>query len=205
MKIDLHIHVKKTSKCAKLTFPILIPSLKEKGIHGASIFDHFYFTTDEDVETVRQLDASITVFKGMEISIKGKGGNREDFVLVSSMAPKTDFRHSDISNLKELMDYLKESDALTILAHPFRRRDFVDFDFNTFVPDCVEIASIHVAKENQQKITDLAKQYGMRSIATSDSHKVKSVGSYYTEIPDGVKTCEELKYILKSGRYLIHL
>ena len=205
MKIDLHIHVKKTSRCAKLTFPLLVPTLKAKGISGACIFDHFYYTTDADIETVRQLDASITVFKGTEISVKGRNGNREDFVIVSSIVPKSDFRHSDISNLDELTKYLKDSDALTILAHPFRRRDFVDFDFDVFVPDCVEISSCHIVEENRQKIKDLSSKYGMRAIVTSDSHKAKTLGQYYTEIPDGIKTCEELKYILKSGRYLIHL
>jgi len=200
MKIDLHIHLKRLSKCAKMDINALVPQLIANQIYGVSPFDHNYFTKDSDIKEIQSLSNKITVFKGTEINVRGPKGNKEDFILISSVEPQFDLKHFDIW---ELVEFINKNDALTILAHPFRRRDFVDFNFGFFVPDAVEIYSTHIKIENREKIKDLAKKYGMATIINSDAHKSKQIGPYYTEIPDGVKTCEDLKWIIKTKRYLL--
>lgn len=198
MKIDLHVHIKKLSRCAKMGIEDLVPKLLEHNISGVSPFDHKYFTSDEDISEIRHRSHKITVFKGTEINIRGPKGNIEDFVLISSQTPNFNIANFEI---EELIKFQKESDALTILAHPYRRRDFVDFNFDWFLPDAVEIWSTHIIPENRDKIRELGRLYGMMPIVNSDAHKAKEIGEHYTEVPDGIQTCEELKWIIKTNRY----
>lgn len=201
MKIDLHVHVKKLSRCARTTIPQLVEQLTSHGILGVSAFDHYYFTSQADIDEIHSFNKDITVFRGTEIHIRGPYGKKEDFVLISSKEPIFDLRHPTLIGV---LDYIHNNDVLTILAHPFRRRDYVDFDFSSFRPDCVEIRSTHIKDENNIKILNLASQYGMRPITNSDAHKPNELGKFYTEIPDGITTCEELKYIIQTNRYILH-
>jgi histidinol phosphatase-like PHP family hydrolase len=198
MKIDLHVHIKRLSRCAKMDIPDLVPKLLSHNIHGVCPLDHHYWTTNTDINEIQKLSKDITVFKGTEINIRGPQGCIEDFILISSKDPLFLLKQF---TLWELLDFIQKSDALIFLAHPFRHRDFVDFNWSWFTPDAVEIYSTHTNIEHREKIKDLANKHGLRPIVTSDAHKDKHIGPYYTEIPDGVKTCEELKWIIKTGRY----
>jgi hypothetical protein len=201
VKIDLHVHIKRLSKCAKMEISSLVPQLLANNIYGVCPFDHNYYTKDSDIAEIQNISDKITVFKGTEINIKGPQGNKEDYLLISSVTPQFDLKNFEIW---ELVDFINKNDALTVLANPFRRRDIVDFNFGWFVPDAVEIFSTHIKVENREKIKDLANKYGMKLIVNSDAHKSKQIGQhYFTEIPDGVKTCEELKWIIKTNRYLL--
>lgn len=200
MKIDLHVHIKRLSRCAKMDINSLVPQLLTNNICGVSPFDHHYFTKDSDVSEIRHMSHKITVFKGAEINIRGPHGHIEDFILISSVTPQFDLKNFTI---QELVDFIKKNDAFTFLAHPYRRIDNVDFDWNWFVPDAIEVFSTHIKPENMQKINDLAYKYGMQTIITSDAHKSRDIGKYYIEIPDGVTTCEELKWIIKTNRYVL--
>lgn len=200
MKIDLHVHIKRLSRCAKMDIDSLVPQLLAHKIYGVSPFDHHYFTTDADIEAIHKISDKITVFKGTEINIRGPQGHIEDYILISSTLPTFNLKSF---NGWDLVDFIKKYDALIILAHPFRHRDFVDFDWTWFTPDAVEISSTHIDIKNKDKINDLAKLHGMKTIISSDAHKSKQLGGYYTEVPDGIKTCEELKWIIKTNRLLL--
>lgn len=200
MKVDLHVHIKKLSRCARMDIASMVPHILAYKIYGVAPLDHHYFTSDEDVEEIRKISDKVVVFKAVEIDFRGPRGNREDFILLSSKTPQFDLGKFPLA---ELVNFIHENDAMTILAHPFRHRDYVDFNWDLFTPDAVEILSNHIKEENRDKIRDLAKRYGMKTIVTSDAHRKRQLGPYYTEIPDEVRTCEELKWIIKTNRYSI--
>jgi len=200
MKVDLHVHIKKLSRCAKMDIISLVPHLLAHKIYGVAPLDHHYFTSDEDIKEIKAISDKITVFKATELSIRGPKGNREDVILISSIAPTFKLRKA---KGPELTDFINKTDALTILAHPYRRRDFVDFNWDWFIPDAVEIWSTHIEEKNRDKIRALANHHGMQTVVTSDAHRSKHLGKYYIEVPDGVQTCEELKWIIKTNRYTL--
>lgn len=200
MKIDLHVHIKRLSRCAKMDIDSLVPQLLANKIYGVSPFDHNYFTADSDIDAIHKISDKITVFKGTEINIRGPSGHIEDFILISSATPKFTLKGFTIW---ELVDFINKNDALIFLAHPYRRRDKVDFNWEWFIPDAVEVYSTHIDAAHRNTIMDLANKYGMKPIVTSDAHKSREIGKFYTEIPDGIKTCEELKWIIKTNRYLL--
>ena len=200
MKVDLHVHIKKLSRCAKMDIQRLVPHLLAYKIYGVAPLDHYYFTSDEDVKEIHDISDKITVFKATELSYRGPRGNKEDIILISSTTPPFELKKMTKS---ELEVFIRKTDALTILAHPYRRRDFVDFDWEWFTPDAVEISSIHIEEKNRDKIRNLANHHGIQTVVTSDAHRSKHLGKYYIEIPDGIQTCEELKWTIKTNRYTL--
>lgn len=203
MKIDLHLHIKRNSRCAKMEIPDAVQTLTNHNITGFSLFDHYYFTKDKDIQQIKDINPLLTVFKGTEINIRGQKGKNEDFVIISDVEPPTSTMTKREFILSDFLIYLKDNpDTIVILAHPFRRHDFVDFDFS-FPLDCIEIRSTHINDINKDKILDFAFQHGIGLIVNSDAHKIGHIGEYFTEIPDGITTCSELKCCLETKRYKI--
>ena len=177
---------------------------KSRGIDGIVILDHQYHATEQDVEACREV-SGVTVFRGMELSIKNDQREKEDIIIVSSHTPAFDYSKGlHVSKLDKLKEYVDRTMALTILAHPYRRRDHLVFDpGKEFRPDCVEIASTHIKKQNRPKIYQLAKQHGMHMVSVSDAHKTKHIGEYCIDLMNDVKTEDELIGAVRSYEYIL--
>ncbi len=179
MKIDLHVHIHATSRCAKASPVQMAQEAKNRGLDGIVILDHNYLTTKEECQATELVVPGIKVFQGTEINVVG-----DDVVLITtqpiSFMPKYKEKITDLDMLDR---YVKESGALAILAHPYRRKDFISFDLTKFCPHAVEMAGRHVKYENREKIiNELCRKFKMKPVSVSDAHKPKQLGGFYVNL-----------------------
>lgn len=196
MKIDLHVHIKRTSRCAKEEIDVMAQSALSKGLNGIVVFDHNYQSTAE--ECMKYSTKEIKVFRGIEMNVMD-----EDVVIISShnidFAPKY---KEKITDLKMLQDWIEKTESLLILAHPYRRHD-ITIDFNILKPHAVEIASRHIIRENREKIHVLSKKYRMNCVSVSDAHKSNQLGGFCIDTDYDVNNEEELINCVKNGRFTL--
>jgi predicted metal-dependent phosphoesterase TrpH len=198
MKIDLHVHIHATSRCAKSTPTEMAQEAKKRGLDGIVILDHNYLTTKEECQIAERAVPGIRVFQGTEINVVG-----DDVVLVTTRPIPFMPQYKDrITDLDMLSRYVRESGALAILAHPYRRKDFISFDLHKFTPHAVEIAGRHVRQSDRDKINrDLCYKFDMRGVSVSDAHKPKQIGGFFIDLECNVDSEEQLTEQVKSGKY----
>jgi len=199
MKIDLHVHIHATSRCAKASPTEMAQGAKDRGLDGIVILDHNYLTSKEECLLAEAAVPGIKIFRGTEINVVG-----DDVVLVTTQPlPFMPKYKEKITDLDMLDKYVKESGALAILAHPYRRKDFISFDLYKFTPHAVEIAGRHVRRSDRVKIAnDLCTNFRMKGVSVSDAHKPKQLGGFFINLEFPVTTEEALITCVKAGKYM---
>ena len=198
MKIDLHVHIHRTSRCAKEEPEQMAKQALSCGINGLVIFDHNYQSTKEECQKTEELVKGVKLFRGIELNVC-----EDDVVIISShtipFAPKY---KEKVTDLKMLADWINKTDSLAILAHPFRRHD-VSFDFGIFKPHATELASRHVVRENRDKIAEMAKRFDMKVVSVSDAHKASQLGGFCINTDYDVNNEQELIEVVKCGKFTL--
>ena len=198
MKVDLHVHVHRTSRCAREDIEPMAQKMKELGITGMVALDHNYQTTKEECSAVEKAIGGVRIYRGVEVNVCD-----DDVVIVSDQT--MDFLppyKSSLTDLDKLQKWVTETDSLAILAHPFRWHD-ISFDLNRFRPHAVEIASRHVPVINRLKILGVARKYGMLLVSTSDAHKSRQLGGFCIDLDNFATDERGLIKEVKSGKYTL--
>jgi predicted metal-dependent phosphoesterase TrpH len=203
MKIDLHVHINRTSKCARCEPEEMALKAKEKGLDAICILDHHYYPNNEECKKAEDI-SGIKVFKAIEITVKAKeGGN--DIIVISHAKPDFDVGayHQPIpeSRLPQLIDFVKRSQGISILAHPFRKNK--PLAINPSGIDCIEIASKNTAVENREKILETSIHYNMLCVSASDAHKTRTLGHYCIDTDYDVLNELELAITLKRKHFTL--
>jgi predicted metal-dependent phosphoesterase TrpH len=197
MKIDMHVHMHRTSNCAKDEPEVMAATAVKVGLKGIVLLDHNYHTSRVERESVERLIPGIKVFRGVELNVL------DDDVVIVTNAPMNLPKYKEkVTDIKMLADWVKETNSLAILSHPFRRHD-ISFDLNVFCPQAVELASRHIVRENRAKIAEVAKQYKMKVVSVSDAHKERQLGGFCIETDYDVNTEEELGEVVKKGDFTL--
>jgi predicted metal-dependent phosphoesterase TrpH len=199
MKIDLHVHVKRTSRCAKEDIEPMAQKLKELGITGMVALDHNYQTTKEECSLAEKAVGGMRIFRGTEVNVYD-----EDVVIISDQT--MDFLppyKSSLTDLDKLQKWVDDTDSLTILAHPFRWHDDISFDLKKFRPHAIEIASRHVNLINRFRILKVAKDNNMLLVSTSDAHKSRQLGGFCVDLDNFASDEKNLIKEIKSGKYTL--
>lgn len=197
MKIDLHVHIHRTSRCAKASIEDMAKAALSLGIDGIVVLDHNYQSTEDECKKAEILFPEIKIFRGIEMNVWD-----EDVVIISSktitFAPQYKQKFKDISYLSK---WIKDTNSLLILAHPYRRHEHISFDMDILRPHAVEIAGRHVNIKNRGKIAILSERYGMNHVSVSDAHKPKQLGGFCIKTDYSPSNEQELIDIIKSGSY----
>ena len=212
MKIDLHVHINRTSRCARQEPEEAATKAKSLGIDGIVILDHHYYPTQEECHKTEQ-ETGVKIFKGIEITVKADGsdaisgtrGGANDLVIISNQSPQCEtgqyHRPITTSELPVLLEHVAKTNGLSILAHPYRRDKPLVIDLGKYHIDCVEIASRNTAVHNRDKILETAERYGMVCVADSDAHKTRHLGCFCIETDEPVNDESELAHIVKAKKF----
>jgi len=203
MKIDLHVHINRTSKCARQEPEEMALKAKEKGLSGIVILDHHYYPNDEECKKAEEI-SGIKIFKGIEITIKTEHGSN-DIVCISPNPPDFDygaFRKPIPENrMEQLLLWLHNSKGLSILAHPFRKDKPIFIDLKKYPVNCIEIASKNTHSKNRLKILKTALNYNIVPVSTSDAHKTKSIGNHCIQLDFSVYNETDLAAMIIQRRF----
>lgn len=185
-KYETHLHTYPVSDCARADVKESLEFYKNLSYDGVFITNHFldgninkeirekpytekiefYFSDYEKaVEIGKEL--GIKVFLGIEMSYGGT-----DF-LVYGLDKNWFLAHPEIMDMKksEELEFLKESGALVIQAHPFREAAYIDH-IRLFPRNIhgVEIINASRKDEENQLANIYAEHYNLLKFAGSDNH-----------------------------------
>lgn len=184
-KYETHLHTAPVSRCACAGVEDTVSFYKNLGYDGIFITNHFingnvnfdrdasykdalefYFSDyDKGVEIGRRL--GIKVFLGIEMTYGGS-----DF-LVYGLDKEWYFSHPEIMemNFRDMLEFLMESGALVIHAHPFREAGYIDH-IRLFPRSAHGVEIINACRTDfENEMASLyAQKYGLLTFAGSDNH-----------------------------------
>jgi predicted metal-dependent phosphoesterase TrpH len=193
MKLDLHLHTSERSPCACHPIDQVLGAALEHGLGGVAITDHDRFLPASELRDLCRKYAPLRLFNGIEVTLG------DEHVLVHGVRhPKLERRRLDYPELWRLVR--GEGGFLTV-AHPFRYRDTIALDLEKYPPDAFEIHSFNTARVHGARIRQLAREFGLRTLATSDAHDARNVGIYHLVLEHPVETDAELVAALRRGAF----
>lgn len=189
-KYETHLHTAPVSRCAIVSVEENLKFYKSKGYDGVFITNHFiggniyidssasyeekinYFFSDYEkgVEIGRMI--GLKVFCGVEFPYNGT-----DF-LVYGLDKEWYISHPEIIDMKKrkALEFMIESDALVIHAHPFREESYIDHI--RLLPRSIHgVEVINGCRTDfENKMAKLyAENYGLLEMAGSDNHEGEKI------------------------------
>lgn len=189
---DLHIHTK-YSKDSLLEPKTITYIAKRRGLNVIAITDHNTIKGALVTKELLKNDKQLIVVPGIEMKIL----DHDILCLFITEQPKK------VDNYIEFLDHVKELNAITILAHPFRKRKRIPLNLLENV-DLIEIFNARNSKKANLEAEKLAHKYLKLGTAGSDAHLSFEIGRAKTIIPKELGDLEELrKSLLQDKRIII--
>ncbi|MFW5798964.1 MAG: PHP-associated domain-containing protein [Planctomycetota bacterium] len=191
MKIDLHIHTSRYSRCSIVEPAQLIEMAVRRRLDAVVLTEHDAAWPAREMHD-RLHDECLRCFTGIEVS--GADGHHylvygpELGGFFSGMDPVTIDRQARLSG------------AAMVLAHPFRYT-LVPPEHLAEVDLCaVELSSTNMSGVRERVLADrLIEALGCAGVGGSDAHCPEAVGLHYTVVKRPVETTEQLVQALQAG------
>jgi len=188
---DLHIHTK-YSQDSLLEPKTVIKIAERRGLNTIAITDHN--TIKGALATLNAVSKqnNLIVIPGAEMRIL----DHDILCLFITEQPRR------INNYAEFLDHVKELNAVTILAHPYRKRKPLPHDLIKGV-DLIETFNARTPPQANKKARMLARSFNKSETAGSDAHLSIEIGRAKTIIPQEPEDLEELRKALLYGERVI--
>ncbi len=178
------------SSDSHLTIPDIARIAQSRGIDAVIITDH------DSMEAIRDVKAQNTfygvkVFVGCEVS--SSAGHILAYGISEPPPPKMAPDYT--------LEFIHEHGGIAVAAHPYRKiglgvGDLV-FDLHF---DAIEVMSSSVNKHASKSAIQSAKLLNLPMLAGSDAHRLRLVGSYYTEFDDPIENIDDLIESIKANK-----
>jgi len=180
---DLHVHSHR-SEDSFLAPRAIIKAALAKGVNCLAVTDHN------------------TVKGGLELVEEAKG--LSDFIAIPGIEVQTDvgdvillFVNEEVEtkNFDELLDFAKSVDAVTVLAHPYRKHMRVE-ELARKV-QAIEVLNARSSRSANSKAREMALRLGKAVCAGSDAHTAFEVGRAVTVMEGSSE--EDVREALAKG------
>ncbi len=190
-KYDLHIH-SKYSKCGYNKLKTILKFAKKKKLDGIAITDHNLIKGAVKLKKLNK-DKDFDVIVGEEIMTDN--GEILAYYLDKRIKP---------GKYEEVMDKIKEQDALAAVAHPFTFVRAITFKNNLSRRlDAVEVFNgRELFPKASRKALELAKKLNVAKIAGSDAHFFWEIGKGKTLFDDDLRKAILNKKTIAKGTYI---
>jgi len=187
IQADLHVHTTYSSDSAINPRTLVEQLVTHNFIKVAAVTDH---DTVKGCGVTRQLASAypdILIIPGVEISTP-----QGDIIILGSdeMPPQP-------WNAENITDFARESDYVSVVAHPYREYGMGDLAKNYKV-DAIEVLNGGSSPSANKAAQDLAKLMGLPGTAGSDAHQPSELCTVYTEVKASMNTEDILKAIKKG-------
>jgi predicted metal-dependent phosphoesterase TrpH len=184
---DLHVHTTYSSDSTILPKTLVDQLVTHSFVKVAAVTDH---DTVGACNITRQLAAAypdILIIPATEVSTP----NGDVIILGAEEMPPTPW------TVENVVDFARERDYVSIVAHPFREYGMGNLARNYKV-DAIEILNGGSSPSANESARELAKQMGLPGTAGSDAHQPAEVCSVYTEVQASMDV-EEILHAIKKG------
>ena len=187
IQADLHVHTTYSSDSAINPRTLVEQLVTHNFVKVAAVTDH---DTVKGCGVTRQLASAypdILVIPGVEISTP-----QGDVIILGSdeMPPQP-------WTVENIIDFARERDYVSVVAHPYREYGMGDLAKNYKV-DAIEVLNGGSSPSANKAAQDLAKLMGLPGIAGSDAHQPSELCTVYTEVKASMNTEDILKAIKKG-------
>ena len=192
IRADLHIHTTYSSDSSVTPKALVEKLVTHNSIKVAAVTDH---DTVEGLSVIRQLASAypdILMIPGVEIST----AEGDLLILGTEETPPKPW------TVEGVVDFAREGDFVSVVAHPYREYGMGDLARNYKV-DAIEVVNGESSSHANKLAHELANSMGLPGIAGSDAHQPSEVCSVYTEVQAGLNVDEILK-ALKKGLVTAH-
>jgi predicted metal-dependent phosphoesterase TrpH len=193
-KLDLHVHSRELSGCAKSSAEEMILAAIGRGIDGLVFTDHDRLVPPRRIEELRRRYAPFMIHGGIEVMV-----SVEHVLVLGLSASCLETRRW---SYPDLHGFVRDAGGYLVLAHPYRFRDTVEIDIGSYPPDAIELRSKNIRPKDEHRIRALAESVGAQLVCNSDAHRAKDVGSYYNLVQADSLGLETLVELLRTRMLL---
>jgi predicted metal-dependent phosphoesterase TrpH len=193
MKIDLHVHCKERSNCGKSWAEEQISAAIDCGLDAIVFTDHDRLMPERDLHAFNERYFPFRIFGGIEVTVG------DEHVIVLGIDDP--FIEANTWDYPDLHRFVRKRRGFTALAHPFRYRDTINIDLETFPTDAIEFASNNTPEAAGRRIRGIASGLDVPVLCNSDSHIQSTIGRHYNVVHRVPADEAELIQLLKSGAF----
>ena len=187
IRIDLHLHTTYSSDASIPPKTIVDQLYAHPTIKAVAVTDHDTIEGYHKVQKLASAYPDILIIPGVEI---GAVGGDLMVLGVTELPPKP-------WTVENIIDFAKERDGLTIVAHPYRAPGLGDLAGDYDV-DAIEVLNGASSPNINRMAENLAKTTGLPGVAGSDAHRVHELWTVYTEVQASSDIDEVLRAIKKG-------
>lgn len=189
MIFDPHTHTDRYSRCATISLEKLILAEKKK-VDGIAITDHDHLLNEEETDHLSRKHG-FKVLPGVEISAEGIYAHILAFGTEREIRPNL--------GVEETIAKIHEQGGIAVAAHPLRYVDELDRGKWRGL-DCIETLNPHCSRRQNIKAREIALDWNIPQIGSSDVHHLPMVGTYATRFNGDVTNLDQLKKALLTGQ-----
>lgn len=194
MRIDLHVHTRERSSCARSATEDMIRAAIEEDLDALVISDHDRLVPRERLRYFNVKYAPFRVFGGIEVTTRG-----EHILVFGVDDPEIEGRYWRYPDLHE---FVRVRRGFLVIAHPYRFNPHqIGVDLEAFPPDALELCSRNTPRSAEPGIRELGEELDVPLLSNSDAHHVSDVGGYYNELDREPGDIEALVSMLRAGAF----
>ena len=191
---EMHMHTK-YSRCSNLELQSILKIAGKKKVDGVAITDHDTFIGAQKLFQLNK-DKNFEVIRGMELSTKY--GHLLAYYLQKEIKSR---------NFLEIVDEIKEQDAVLVHAHPFdflreyAPKGFLKANYKHF--NALEVLNARaIVPWSNMQAKQFALKHQMTQIGGSDAHFLMEIGRVRTCFEEDFKKALKKKQISIKGHQI---
>lgn len=198
MLIDLHVHTSRYSPCGKSSPEDMMRRAVEIGLDGVVLTEHNVVWPEDEAAALQAQFPLVRIYRGIEVTV-----DTGDHYLVYGLTDPAAFENKMPS--AQLMRRVRAAGAAAVLAHPYRYGPDVPDTLEDHPVDAIEIHSNNILTYAHVKAVALCNRLGVRPIASSDGHRVGTLGLYAVRLNHNHVADERaLARAISAGDYTLH-
>ncbi len=186
--LDIHTYTSRHSPCSTISLEDLILA-EMRVVDGIAITDHDNLMSVDEADYLSG-KYDFVVLPGVEISAEGIYAHILAYGIEREIKPGL--------GVEETIARIHDQGGVAVAAHPLRYVD--DLDGRKWGDlDCVETLTPNCTFRQNIRARDIALDWGLPQIGSSDVHSISMVGKYATSFNDYITNVDQLKRSLIKG------
>jgi predicted metal-dependent phosphoesterase TrpH len=195
--IDLHVHTSRHSSCSHIDADLVVGQAVRAGLDGVVLTEHHHQWREEELTELIEAaeEPNFLLLAGFEYT--SSQGDLLMFGLNAETANAFPFGLAP----EDAVERVHRLGGVCIAAHPTRAGMGFDERILTIPLDGIEVQSVNLREHEQRLAARLAKDAGLRPIASSDAHELTLIGRYATEFDVVIQSMADLQQAIRNGRF----
>jgi len=192
MKVELHLHTRRYSFCARNSPEAMMRGLIEADYDAVFLTEHDQVWQPDELAALRKEFPELRIFPGLELTLD------EQHLLILGTT-ETDWL--DMTDEAEILARARRDHFATILAHPFRWAGGDAMLRAGRLPDAIECRSGNQRGPMSLRAQEAADRLSLPAVHADDAHGLTMIGKFWIETARPLDRPGDIRDILLAGEY----